>query len=106
MGASIEDARGVLPTNICTNIMVKHNLRSLSDMMASRASERTQGEYREVIEAMYQACVEKWPWVAPFLRDSKHYALEKLSSIIHDKYDGTDQLIPYIKLIDQVRNAK
>ena len=106
MGAKEEDARGILPTNICTNIMVKHNLRSLSDMMASRESERTQNEYRDVVEAMYQACVEKWPWIATFLRNHKSYAVKKLESIIHDVYDGTDSLVPYLKLIDQVRNAK
>lgn len=106
LGASVEDARGILPTNISTNIMVKHNLRSLSDMMASRASSRTQSEYREVMDAMYEACVERWPWIAFFLRDQKAYALKQLESIIHDRYDGTDKLVPYLKLIDQVRNAK
>lgn len=106
MGATIEDARGVLPTNICTNILVKHNLRSLSKMMASRASERTQGEYRQVVDAMYEACVHRWDWIAPFLRDHKDYALKQLESIIHDRYDGTDLLVPYLKLIDIVRNAK
>lgn len=106
LGVKEEDARGILPTNIKTNIMAKFNLRTLSDMMASRASERTQGEYREVVEAMYQACVEKWPWIAPFLRDQKSYALKELESIIHDQYDGTDKLVPYLKLIDLIRNAK
>lgn len=106
MGVAIEDARGILPTNICTNIMVKHNLRSLSDMLASRASHRTQDEYRQVCDAMYDACVEKWPWIAPFLRDHKSYALKELENIIHDQYDGTDKLVPYLKLIDLIRNAK
>jgi thymidylate synthase (FAD) len=106
MGVAIEDARGILPTNICTNIMVKHNLRSLSDMLASRASHRTQDEYRQVCDAMYEVCVEKWPWIKEFLRDQKTYALKEIESIIHDQYDGTDKLIPYLKLVDQVRNAK
>ena len=106
MGVAIEDARGILPTNICTNIMVKHNLRSLSDMLASRASHRTQDEYRQVCDAMYDACVAKWQWIAPFLRDQKSYALKGLESIIHDQYDGTDKLVPYLKLIDLIRNAK
>lgn len=106
MGAEIEDARGILPTNICTNIMVKHNLRSLSDMLASRASHRTQDEYRQVCDAMYEVCVEKWPWIKEFLRDQKSYALKEIESIIRDQYDGTDKLIPYLKLVDLVRNAK
>lgn len=105
-GAAIEDARGVLPTNICTNIIAKYNLRSLSDMMASRASSRTQGEYRDVIEAMYQACISKWPWLESFLRDQKHHALKELESIVHDRFDGTPQGTRVLKLIDQVRNAK
>lgn len=106
MGAAIEDARGILPTNICTNIMVKHNLRSLSDMLASRASHRTQDEYRQVCDAMYEACVDKWPWLADFLRDQKSYALKQIESIIRDQYDGTDKLVPCLKLVDLVRNAK
>lgn len=104
-GAAIEDARGILPTNISTNITAKFNLRSLSQMMASRASSRTQGEYREVMDAMYNCVVEAFPEFAEFLRDSKTYACNRLESIIHDKFDGTEELIPYIKLIDQIRNA-
>lgn len=106
LGANIEDARGVLPTNICTNIVAKFNLRTLSDMMASRASSRTQGEYREVIQKMYDAVVEQMPWAADFLRDHKSYALSKLESVIRDQFDGTDKLTDIIKLIDIVRNAK
>lgn len=105
-GVKIEDARGILPTNICTNITAKFNLRSLSDMMASRASSRTQGEYRDVLDAIYNCVVEAFPEFAEFLRDSKTYACNRLESIIHDKFDGTDLLIPYIKLVDQVRNSK
>lgn len=106
MGASVEDARGILPTNICTNIVAKFNLRSLSDMMASRASSRTQNEYRDVIEAMYQEVTSKLPWTAEFLRDHKHYALQRIENAIRDTYEGTDKITDLIKLIDQVRNSK
>jgi thymidylate synthase (FAD) len=106
LGVNIEDARGLLPTNIHTNIVCKFNLRTLSDMMASRASTRTQSEYRDVIELMYQAVVEAEPWVAPFLRDAKGYALKKIESLILSDYEGTDACTHYLKLVDQVRNAK
>jgi thymidylate synthase (FAD) len=43
-GAAIEDARGVLPTNIHTNIVAKFDLRVMADMLRKRASSRTQGE--------------------------------------------------------------
>jgi thymidylate synthase (FAD) len=51
-GAAIEDARGVLPTNIHTNIVAKFDLRVMADMLRKRASSRTQGEYRDVLEGM------------------------------------------------------
>ena len=81
-GATIEDARGILPTNICTNIVAKYNLRSLSDMMASRASPRTQGEYRDVIEGMYQEVTKVMPWADDFLRGRKYEAATALDSLI------------------------
>lgn len=104
LGVNIEDARGVLPTNIQTNIVAKFNLRSLSDMMASRASLRTQGEYRDVIELMYQAVIEVYPWLELFLRNQKFHACKQLESILMSDYEGTESLIPYLKLIDSVRN--
>lgn len=105
MGANIEDARGVLPTNIETNIVAKFNLRALSQMMMSRASNRTQGEYREVLELMYNAVVEAEPWAAKFLHSDKYETLKKIESIIIDQFEGTDKLTHYLKLIDKVRNG-
>jgi flavin-dependent thymidylate synthase len=45
-----EDARGVLPTNVLTNIIVKMNLRSFADLVGKRTSLRAQGEYAKVVE--------------------------------------------------------
>jgi thymidylate synthase (FAD) len=103
-GAKIEDARGILPTNISTNIIAKFNLRALSQMMMSRASNRTQDEYRKVLDAMYAAVVEAEPWCASFLRSSKYDDLKRLESAILDSYDGTDMCTQLLKLIDKVRN--
>lgn len=103
-GAKIEDARGILPTNISTNIIAKFNLRALSQMMMSRASNRTQDEYRQVLDAMYAAVVEAEPWCASFLRSSKYDDLKRLESAILDCYEGTDMCTQLLKLIDKVRN--
>lgn len=103
-GAKIEDARGILPTNISTNIIAKFNLRALSQMMLSRASNRTQDEYRQVLDAMYAAVVEAEPWCASFLRSSKYDDLKRLESAIIDCYEGTDMCTQLLKLIDKVRN--
>ena len=103
-GAKIEDARGILPTNISTNIVAKFNLRALSQMMLSRASNRTQSEYRDVLDAMYEAVVEAEPWCAEFLRSSRYDDLKRLESAILDRYEGTDMCTNLLKLIDKVRN--
>lgn len=104
-GAKIEDARGILPTNISTNIVCKFNLRALSSMMMSRASNRTQDEYRQVLDAMYEAAVEAEPWCAEFLRSSKYDDLKRLESAILSTYEGTEECTTYLKLIDKVRNG-
>jgi len=62
-----EDARGVLPTNIHTNIVAKFNLRTLSEMAKSRLSPRAQGEYQEVFKLMVAEVVKVHPWAEPFL---------------------------------------
>lgn len=103
-GAKIEDARGLLPTNISTNIIAKFNLRALSQMMMSRASNRTQSEYRDVLDAMYEAVVQAEPWCAEFLRSSKYDDLKRLESAILDRYEGTEMCTSLLKLIDKVRN--
>ena len=67
LGVYAEDARGVLPTNIHTNIVAKFNLRTLHEMAKSRLSPRAQGEYREVFTLMVDEVVKKHPWAKPFL---------------------------------------
>lgn len=104
-GASIEDARGILPTNICTNIVAKFNLRTLSDMFASRRSSRTQSEFRSVVEAMEEQVLMVHPWAKTFLRDRKADSLDALESVILSEYEGTSQCAGYIKLIDTLRNG-
>ena len=66
-GVPAEDARGVLPTNIYTNIVAKFSLRTLHEMAKSRLSPRAQGEYQEVFKLMVKAVVEVHPWAEPFL---------------------------------------
>jgi thymidylate synthase (FAD) len=104
-GVKIEDARGILPTNICTNIVVKYNLRTLSDMMASRSSSRTQGEFRLVIDAMYEAVIAVMPWLHMFLRDKKTQAANRLEKVILGEFGGCHECTDYIKLIDILRNS-
>ena len=68
LGVPPQDARGVLPTNIVTNIVAAFNLRTLSDMAKLRLCTRTQGEYQDVFRAMRAAVLAVHPWAEPFIR--------------------------------------
>lgn len=66
-GVPVQDARGILPTNIETAIMCKFNLRTLHDMAKLRLCTRTQGEYQDVFRAMRSEIIAVHPWAAEFL---------------------------------------
>ena len=67
LGIRPQDARGVLPTNIYTNIMVKINLRALSDLLTVRLCLRAQGEFQNVAKLMRDEVLAVHPWVKPVL---------------------------------------
>lgn len=104
MGAKIEDARGVLPTNIHTNIVAKFDLRTLADTARKRASSRTQGEYRAVMDAMLEEVLRVHPWAAMFFARTFDTAAKDLELAILE-LDGLDneRKTSMIKLIDQMR---
>lgn len=66
-GIPIQDARGILPTNIETSIMAKFNLRTLHEMAKLRLCTRTQGEYQNVFRTMRELVLFHHPWAEPFL---------------------------------------
>lgn len=67
-GAEVQDARGILPTNITTSIVAKFDLRTLHETAKTRLCTRTQGEYQEVFREMRKRVVEVHPWAEPFLQ--------------------------------------
>lgn len=110
-GVPIEDARGVLPTNIHTNIIAQFNLRTLSEMAKSRTGGRTQSEYRQVMDLMVEAMLEVHPWVKMFLFQDKKEHFDKMEQLVrlsermglfdeglHDKAD-------FLKAIDKLRKG-
>lgn len=102
MGVAVEDARGILPTNICTNIISKYNLRTLSELVASRSSPRTQGEFREVMAAMYEAVIEVHPWASLFLNNQKTRAAKKLDEFFCANAKD-EEIAGLTKLLDILR---
>lgn len=106
-GAKIEDARGVLPTNIHTNIVAKFDLRTMADTARKRASSRTQGEYRDVMDAMKAEVMRVHPWARLFFERSFDKAAGELEQeIIGLAMQGAiedSRKTDLIKLIDQMR---
>lgn len=66
-GIPLQDARGILPININTNMFAKFNLRSLHEMAKLRLCTRAQGEFQNVFRAMRAAVVAVHPWAADFI---------------------------------------
>ncbi len=67
-GMPIQDARGLLPTNISTSIIAKFSLRTLHDMGLLRLCFRTQGEYQRTFELMRDRVTEVHPWAKDFIK--------------------------------------
>jgi len=67
-GVPIQDARGILPTCIETEIIAKFNLRTLHEMAQVRLCTRAQGLYQAVFKLIKAAVVEVYPWAADFIK--------------------------------------
>lgn len=102
-GAAIEDARGVLPTNILTNIVVDTSLRTFVETVQKRSSPRTQGEYRDVLEAMKAEVKKVHPWIDIFLNRTASQAIEDLQAMINASIEDRDERTKATKLLDQLR---
>lgn len=106
-GQPPEDARGVLPTNIATNIVCKFNLRTMSELAASRTGGRTQGEYQRLVGLMCDAVIAVHPWAEQFLFQAgrDHYAaLEAFA-----KAEWPDDLLKrgaLLKIVDKMRKER
>jgi flavin-dependent thymidylate synthase len=70
-GVPTQDCRGLLPTNVLTNIIAKMNLRTLADLLGKRKNLRAQGEYADVARAMEAEVLRVMPWCHEFLNPER-----------------------------------
>jgi flavin-dependent thymidylate synthase len=105
-GVAPEDARGILPTNIATNIVCKFNLRTFSDLCKSRSGGRTQNEYQQVVNAMADAVLAVHPWAERFLFPARRNAFDEIEAFAKEEFGG-DLLKKgkLLKIVDQMRKA-
>lgn len=107
-GAATEDARSILPTNIATNIVCKFNLRTMSELAASRSGGRTQGEYRDVVKGMIDEVLKVHPWASLFFFGDRHRDyFDEIEKFAEDKFGG--DLIAkgeLLKIVDKMRKGR
>ncbi len=105
MGVPAEDARGILPTNIATNIVCKFNLRTFVDLAKSRSGGRTQGEYQKVINAMIDEVLRVHPWADKFIwHDKGRDYFAEIEAFAQREYGGN--LLKkgeLLKIVDKMR---
>lgn len=104
IGQPAEDARGVLPTNIATNIVCKFNLRTFVDLAKSRTGGRTQSEYQKVINAMVDEVLRVHPWAEKFLFQQGRDYFAEIEAFAQREYGGN--LLKkgeLLKIVDKMR---
>lgn len=107
IGQPPEDARGILPTNIATNIVCKFNLRTMAELARSRTGGRTQGEYQHVVNAMIDEVLRVHPWAEQFLFSQDRNYFDELEAAI--KAEWPDDLLKrghFMKIIDKMRKER
>jgi thymidylate synthase (FAD) len=107
LGQPVEDARGILPTNIATNIVCKFNLRTLSELCKSRTGGRTQGEYQSVLNAMADAVLAVHPWAEKFLFPQGRDLYKEIEDFAAAEFGG-DLLRKgkLLKIVDKMRKGE
>lgn len=107
IGQPPEDARGILPTNIATNIVCKFNLRTFVDLAKSRTGGRTQGEYQRVMNGMVDEVLRVHPWAKVFLFSEGRDYFAEIEAFAAAEYGG-DLLKKgkLLKIVDKMRKEK
>lgn len=104
-GQSVEDARGILPTNIATNIICKFNLRTFVELAKSRTGGRTQSEYQKVVNAMVDEVLNVHPWVDKFLFKHGRNYFDELEAFATEKFPDLKERGELLKIVDRMRKS-
>jgi thymidylate synthase (FAD) len=104
-GIPPEDARGILPTNIATNIVCKFNLRTFVDLAKSRTGGRTQGEYQKVINAMVDEVLKVHPWAEMFLFQQGRDYFNEIEEFAKAKFPDLKERGELLKIVDKMRKG-
>lgn len=105
LGQPTEDARGILPTNIATNIVCKFNMRTFVDLAKARTGGRTQNEYQRVVSKMVDEVLAIHPWMDKFLHgDVGRNYFDEIEAFASEQFGG--DLVTkgkLLKIVDKMR---
>lgn len=100
-GVAAEDARGLLPTNILTNICMHINMRNFVNLTRKRVSKRVQDEYRNVLDASIMEVEKIYPWFYLFYKNDGFKARVDLQNMIYDnKKLSSEEKVDMVKKLD------
>lgn len=100
-GTAVEDARGILPTNILTNICMSINMRNFINLTRKRVSIRVQNEYRQVMDQMVIEIEKQYPWFYIFYKNDNVKARKDLQNMIYDNSKlSSEEKTEMIKKLD------
>jgi thymidylate synthase (FAD) len=102
-GQAAEDARGILPTNIATNIVCKFNLRTFVELAKSRTGGRTQSEYQKVVNAMVDEVIKVHPWAKLFLFKHGRDYFNEIEEFAKRKFPDLKERGELLKIVDAMR---
>ncbi len=104
-GQPTEDSRGILPTNIATNMVCKFNMRTFVDLSKARSGGRTQNEYQRVVSKMVDEVLAVHPWMDKFLHgDVGRNYFDEIEQFASEQFGG--DLITkgkLLKIVDKMR---
>lgn len=98
-----EDARGVLPTNIATNIVMKADLRTLATLARSRTGGRTQGEYQSMVNEIIDQVLAVHPWAAKFFFTKKRDYFGEIEAFAKREFPDLLKRGELLKIVDKMR---
>jgi flavin-dependent thymidylate synthase len=105
IGQPAEDARGILPTNISTNIVCKFNLRTMVDLAKSRTGGRTQSEYQKVVNAMVDEILRVHPWAEKFFFKHGRDYFAEIEEFAKKKFPDLKERGELLKIVDGMRKS-
>lgn len=102
-GVKVEDARGILPTNILTNLCIKIDMRNFINLARKRQSMRVQDEFRRIVDLMIIEVEKVYPWFYLFYKNDQMKAFNDLSIIVQESKLTADEKTAIYKKLDIIK---